>query len=316
MSLIVLLLAMWFARQVLLLAFAGVLFAIILRAVTDWLARLLHLRTGIALALTCVLAVAAVGFFFWFIAPRLSDEADAVSQSIQSAWHRIAEWLQRSKRAGALADSIQSGASGFVLSALSGVGAAAGGVVIVLFLTLFFALDPGLYKRGLVKLVPKAAEARGEQVLCECGEELQKWLLGKLLLMAFVGVATASGLCGLGMPLILALAVLAALLDFIPNFGPLMAAIPAALIAFSRSPMLAVEVIVLYTAVQMTENYVLQPIVQQRAVALPPAVTLLSQVLMGTLLGPLGLVFATPLTVVGLTLARMIYVEDILEKRR
>jgi predicted PurR-regulated permease PerM len=65
----------------------------------------------------------------------------------------------------------------------------------------------------------------------------------------------------------------------------------------------------------MTENYVLQPIVQQRAVALPPAVTLLSQVLMGTLLGPLGLVLATPLAVVGLTLVRTIYVEDILEKR-
>jgi len=316
MSLIVLLLAIWFARQVLLLAFAGVLLAIILRTVTDWLARLLHLRTGIALGVTCVLALAAVGLFFWFIAPQLSDEADAVSQSIQSGWHRIMEWLHHNKRAGALADSLQSGASGFVLSALSGVGAAAGGVVIVLFLCLFFALDPGLYKRGFVKLVPKTAEARGKQVLSECGERLQKWLLGKLLLMAFVGVATASGLWAMGMPLILALAVLAAALDFIPNFGPLIAAIPAALIAFSRSPMLAVEVIVLYTAVQMTENYVLQPIVQQRAVALPPAVTLLSQVFMGTLLGPLGLVLATPLAVVGLTLVRTIYVEDILGKAR
>jgi len=315
MSLIVLLLAIWFAREVLLLALAGVLLAIILRTVTDWLARLLHLRTGIALALTCVLALVAVGLFFWFIAPQLSDEADAVSQSIQSAWHHILAWLHRRRWAGALGDSIQPGASGFVLRALSGVGAAAGGVVIVLFLALFFALDPGLYKRGLVKLAPKAAEARGEQVLWECGEQLRKWLLGKLLLMSFVGVATACGLWALGMPLILALAVLAAALDFIPNFGPLIAAIPAALIAFSRSPMLAVEVIVLYTAVQMTENYVLQPIVQQRAVALPPAVTLLSQVLMGTLLGPLGLVLATPLAVVGLTLVRTIYVEDILEKR-
>jgi predicted PurR-regulated permease PerM len=245
MSLIVLLLAIWFAREVLLLAFAGILFAIILRTVTDWLARLLHLRTGIALALTCILSLTAVGLFFWFIAPQLSDEADAVSQSIQSAWHHILAWLHRRRWAGALGDSIQPGASGFVLRALSGVGAAAGGVVIVLFLALFFALDPGLYKRGLVKLAPKAAEARSEQVLCECGEQLQKWLLSKLLLMAFVGVATASGLWAMGMPLILALAILAAALDFIPNFGPLVAAIPAALIAFSRSPMLALEVIVL-----------------------------------------------------------------------
>lgn len=119
----------------------------------------------------------------------------------------------------------------------------------------------------------------------------------------------------LGIPLILSLALLAALLDFIPNIGPVVSAIPAMLIAFTNSPMLAVEVGALYLAVQIVESYVLSPLVQKRAVSLPPALTLLAQVFIGSLFGPLGLILATPLTVVLLTFIKMVYVEDLLGKR-
>jgi predicted PurR-regulated permease PerM len=71
----------------------------------------------------------------------------------------------------------------------------------------------------------------------------------------------------------------------------------------------------LYVAVQVIESYILQPLVQKRAVSLPPSVTLLSQVLVGSLFGSLGLILATPLTVAGLTMLNMLYVEDILKKR-
>src|SRR5881227_3805571 len=134
-------------------------------------------------------------------------------------------------------------------------------------------------------------------------------------MMAFVGIATASGLWALHLPLILSLAMLAALLDFIPNIGPIISAVPALLIAFTRSPSKALWIVGIYFAVQIVESYILQPLVQQRAVSLPPSVTLLSQVLVGTLFGPLGLVLATPLTVVALTLTKTVYVEDILHKR-
>ena len=319
-SIVLLLVLIWFATDVLLLAFAGILAAIMLRAASDRLAQVLHVRAGLALGLVCLLLLCAAGLSFWFIAPRLSNEVDALQQNIPSAWGQFLSWFHRSKWAGHLADKIQSEGipyrhtAGTVLTAFSGLTSAIGGLVIVLFLALYFALDPSLYVRGFLKLLPKGSEEDGKEAINRCAEQLRRWLLGKLSLMVFVGIATAVGLWAFDMPLILSLALLAALLDFIPNIGPIISAAPAVLIAFTHSPAVALEVAVLYLAVQVVESYILQPLVQQRAVSLPPSVTLLSQVLMGTLFGPLGLVLATPLTVVVLTLTNTIYVQHILHK--
>jgi predicted PurR-regulated permease PerM len=100
------------------------------------------------------------------------------------------------------------------------LGSALGGIVIVLFLGLYFAIDPALYRRGILKLIPPSAEHRGNEVLCRTGQQLRYWLFGKLSLMAFVGLSTAIGLWLLNMPLTVSLAALAALLDFIPNIDP------------------------------------------------------------------------------------------------
>jgi predicted PurR-regulated permease PerM len=191
---------------------------------------------------------------------------------------------------------------------------ALGGIVIVLFLGLYFAAEPRLYLQGILKLVPKGAEQRGGEVLRRTGQQLRHWLFGKLSLVAFVGIFTSIGLWWLNMPLILSLATLAALLDFIPNIGPIISAVPALLIAFTKGPVTALETLGLYIAVQVIESYILQPLVQKRAVSLPPSVTLL-RVLVGSLFGSLGLILATPLTVAGLTMLNMLYVEDILKKR-
>ena len=319
-SVVIALLAAWFASDVFLLAFAGIVAAILLRSAADGIARLLHLRPGLALGLTCLLLVISIGLFCWHIVPRINDQVDVLRHDLPAAWRQLLTWLHQSRWAGQVADRIQSSGlsykhfGGTVLSAFSGLASALGGIVLVLFLCLYFAANPALYVRGFVKLLPKEAERRGQEVLDTCGGQLRKWLLGKLSLMAFVGFATALGLWLLNSPLVLSLALLAAMLDFIPNIGPIISAVPAALTAFTRGPSHALWVIALYFAVQIVESYLLQPLVQKRAVALPPSVTLLGQVLIGTLFGPLGLVLATPLTVVGLTLVRTVYLQDILRK--
>lgn len=134
--------------------------------------------------------------------------------------------------------------------------------------------------------------------------------------MLFVGVATGLGLWVLQMPLILTLAILAAMLDFIPNIGPVISAVPAVLLASGSGAGHVLWVAGLYLTVQIVESYVLQPLVQQRAVSLPPAVNLLAQVLIGILFGWLGVILATPLTVVAITLIEMLYVEDALQKQQ
>src|SRR6185437_12528628 len=186
----------------------------------------------------------------------------------------------------------------------SSLASALGGAVVVLVLGLYLAADPALYDRGILKLVPKRAEQRTGEVLAHTAGQLRYWLLGKSSLMAFVGISTSIGLWFLHMPLILSLAVLAALLDFIPNVGPIISAIPALLIAFTQGPKTALEVAGLYMAVQIIESYLLAPLVFKRVVSLPPSVTLLSQVFVGSLFGLLGLILATPLSVAGLTMIK------------
>jgi predicted PurR-regulated permease PerM len=133
--------------------------------------------------------------------------------------------------------------------------------------------------------------------------------------MAVVGVATTAGLWLLGVPFALALGVVAFVLDFVPYIGPILSAVPAILVAMTLGPMEALYVGLLYFGVQSLESYLLTPLVQQRAVQLPPALTILSQVLLGLLLGGFGLALATPLTAVGVVLVRELYVEDVLEDR-
>jgi len=132
--------------------------------------------------------------------------------------------------------------------------------------------------------------------------------------MAATGVLTGLGLWLLGIPLALTLALLAAVLTFVPYVGAIVSAIPALLLGLVHSPTMVLYVAILYVIVQLVEGYLLTPLIQQETVALPPALTIASLVLFGALFGPLGLMLGTPLAAVGLVLVRMAYVEDVLEQ--
>jgi predicted PurR-regulated permease PerM len=141
-------------------------------------------------------------------------------------------------------------------------------------------------------------------------------MLGRLFSMTVLGIITAVGLWLLGVPLAVALGFLAGIMIFVPYIGSIASAVPAVIIAASTDLMLAVYVIALYLGVHLVEGYILVPLVQRRAVHLPPALTLSAQVILGVLAGFIGLVFATPLLAAGLVMVRMIHIEDILGDRR
>jgi predicted PurR-regulated permease PerM len=129
--------------------------------------------------------------------------------------------------------------------------------------------------------------------------------------MLAVGVFTALGLWMVGVPLAIPLGILSGVLDFVPVVGPLIAAVPGLLIAFAHDPHLALMAALVYSVVQFVEGHLVLPIAQRWAVALPPALTLVGIVAFGTLLGPMGLLFAMPLLVVAVTLVDKLYVERI-----
>jgi predicted PurR-regulated permease PerM len=209
------------------------------------------------------------------------------------------------------ASSLLSGVGGFFSSTVGAIG----NFFIVILLAIYLATEPRLYIRGFVRLVPKPRRHRATQIVAAAGETLRWWLIGKAGSMIFIGVLTWIGLSIIGVPLALTLGLIAGLLSFIPNFGPIISALPALLLAFIDSPFTAVKVLGLYVGVQLVESNIVTPLIERETVELPPALTIIFQLALAVLVGGLGLVLATPLLAVIMVFVQMIYIEDMLGDR-
>ena len=209
----------------------------------------------------------------------------------------------------------QEGVGSTVTSAVSGTFSAIANTVFVLVVALYLAVDPRLYVEGAVRLFPPARRDRTREILQAIGATLRWWLIGKGLSMVLVGTAAFIGLLALDVPLAAALALIAGLLDFIPNVGPILAVVPAALFALLQGPTQVAYVIALYAAIQTVEGYVLSPLIEQRTVSVPPALSLTAMLVAALMLGWLGLLLAAPATAALLVLVRMVYLEGMLGER-
>jgi predicted PurR-regulated permease PerM len=186
-------------------------------------------------------------------------------------------------------------------------------VVIVIFFAVFLAAQPGVYVEGLLRLIPVRKRQRAREVLGSLSVVLQRWLVGQSALMLMMGILTFAGLSLLKVPLALPLALLSGILYFVPYVGAITAAVPALLIGLSVSAQMAAYVALLFVGIHAVEGYLVEPLVQNKAVYLPPALILFSQVLLALLAGPLGLAVATPLAAALVVAVKMLYVEDVLE---
>jgi predicted PurR-regulated permease PerM len=183
---------------------------------------------------------------------------------------------------------------------------------IILFIGIYGAAAPDDYVRGLVRLAPPERRDRVREVIDALARALRWWMVGRLTMMIAVGVLTAGGLWIAGVPTPLALGLIAALLAFVPYVGPLLAMVPAVLVALLVSLTKVAYVVIVFGVVQTLESYLITPLVQRRAVSLPPAVLLSAQIAAGVLAGATGVLLATPLVVVVIVLLQMLYVEDVL----
>lgn len=187
-------------------------------------------------------------------------------------------------------------------------------VAIVLFVGLFLAASPALYRDGVVRLFPRKNRPRIEQILNEMGRTLWSWLLGRFASMLITGLGTGIGLAILGVPLPFVLGGLTGLLTFIPNIGPAIGLALSVLVALPQGGNTAVWVIVVFLGFQILESYVVTPLIQHRQVSIPPAALIVWQVVLGLLAGFLGIAVSTPILAVLFVLVRMAYLEDVLGK--
>ena len=203
------------------------------------------------------------------------------------------------------------GASRYLFPFITSTVQVIGGLLLIVFLSIYFAADPDLYRRGALALLPARRRERGAQVLDRIATVLRKWLVTQLIAMAVIGTVTTIALLILDVKAAFALGLLAGLFEFIPTVGPLLSAIPGVAMAFLDSPEKAVYVAIVYWGIQFLENHILIPLLMKGGMDLPPALTVLSQALLALVFGFLGLMVAVPMLATVMVVIQMLYVEQL-----
>lgn len=289
--------------NVLLLIFAGLLFGIFLHGLADLLSRHSGLPLPLSLALVLLAMLTLLGVGFAVLGVEAASQLEQLGPRLQEAWEqmrarfKLYDWSrvllsERNLRTLLPDRELWLPRIGGLFSNTIGLLA---GMVVVLFIGLYGAATPRVYRNGLLQMLPPAGRPRVVRRLDRLVATLRSWLLGTFVRMSLVGVAVTAGLWLLDVPLALALGLIAFALDFVPYLGPVIAACPALVVALAVSPSTAMSVVLLYVVIQAAENYVLSPLIDFRSVHLPPVATISAQLVFGALFGALGVLFATPL---------------------
>jgi predicted PurR-regulated permease PerM len=315
---------LWLAGDVLLLLFAGVLVAIFIDGIAGWIRAHTRVGHGVSIAIALLGVLTVFGVVVIYSAPEVAEQVNQLGAELPRSVENLHRQLDQHRWVKVLLDQIPTASElrspgiGLVrkaTGALSSTVVVLARVILIAAIGIFLAIQPNLYRNGVIRLVPIRKRVRAAEILDAVTSNLRGWLVGKVLSAIAIGVATWTGLQLLGIPLALILSVLAALLSFIPNFGPVVAVIPAMLLGLMQSSSLALYVGLLYLGIQVVETYLLTPWLAHRTANLPPALTLVTQILLGVLFGGMGVIMAAPVTAVGMVLVRMIYVEDVLGDR-
>ena len=203
------------------------------------------------------------------------------------------------------------GLTRYLFPFLSSTVAVVTGLVIIIFLSIYIAVDPDMYRRGIMHLFPRARRERTGEVLSAIAAVLRKWLVTQLIAMVTLGIVTTVVLLVLRVKAAFALGLLSGLFEFIPTLGPIISALPAVAMGFLDSPQKALWVTIAYLGVHFMEGHLLIPLLMKGGVDLPPALTILSQALMALLFGFLGLMCAVPMLAATMVAVKMLYVEDV-----
>jgi predicted PurR-regulated permease PerM len=312
---ILLLIVLGRAIDVFLVTFAGVLLGVFLLALRDGLVRYTPLSRGPALAIVMVVLVALFTGGAILFAPTMAQQVDELSDRLPRLVAQAGAFLEQRAWGRQLLELL---ARDEGLNEMSVFSVAAFTTELLVFVVGFFvvgfflAIQPKLYVDGLVTLFPMRARSRAHHIVEEMGTTLRWFLVARAIAMLMVGVSTAILLQILGIPLALLLGTIAGLLTFVPYLGPIAAGVPILVVSLFEGPRQAVLAVGLYTVIQSIEGYIFDPLIMQRVVRIPPAVTVVAQILGGVLFGVLGIVLAMPLAAVSQVLIRRAYREDLL----
>jgi predicted PurR-regulated permease PerM len=337
---------LWVGRSVFLIGFFGVLLGIVLSAGVDRLQRF-RIPRGVGAVLIVLVALGGLTGLGLLVAPQISGQLKELREQLPQAIERVERWVQQ--RGGGVAEIIRAipdttgqqadtagregkerqggqapamdirqgltrqlaGAGRHFFSVFSSTVSILGGLIVLLFVAIFVAADPGLYHRGLMHLFPHRSRRKAGEVLSATATTLRRWLVMQMIGMMAIGSVTTVVLLLLDVKAAIALGIIAGLLEFIPYMGPILSAVPAIAMALVDGPEKAVSVALAYTAIQQLEGMVVQPLLMKEGLELPPVITILGQALFALVFGFLGVLLAVPILATVMVPVKMLYVRDV-----
>lgn len=309
---VVMLLLLKTAFSVLLLVLAGALIAIFFRSLAGLIKQKTKWPSTVCLLISTIGTFLLIAAVCWLIGAKVQAQVAELSDTLPATIDKTKAQLQSTPLGKKIVEKLSSPetaekARGVAKRLFSTTFGVLGDVYVVVFIGLFFTVSPKPYVEGFLQLIPTGGKRKARTVINTIEDNLKKWLKGKLFAMLVVFVLTAIGLSIMGVPLWLSLSLIAGLLNFIPNFGPLIAMAPAVLVGFLQGPTTALIIAGLYILIQVVESNLITPSVQNKLIKIPPALIIIAQLVMGVLTGGWGLLLATPLVAILMSVVQETY---------
>ena len=293
------------AHNLLLLAFGSLLVALLLIAASEAIQRRLRLSKAVSLTLATLLMIGTLGLIGWLFYAEIEHQAEMLGRELPLAWQAMERRLETGAIGRLLLGSLQSRQT--VTWLTNEAGAIARGSAIVLFnliivlsAAVYFAADPARYRRGLALLSPPRYRALTDRTLGEIGMALRLWLVTQGISMVVMGALFSAGLYISGVPAWGALGLLGGLAEFIPYVGPIVAMVPAFLLAAAGQGSL-LGVFLTYALARVVQANIVTPLVTGRVVSVPPGWYIFLILGAGYVFGTFGLFFAGPLAIAAYT---------------
>ncbi|MGY6530226.1 MAG: AI-2E family transporter [Cyanobacterium sp.] len=318
---------LWKIRQLILLIFMAMIFAVALNRLVRILLNFNVSRKYATLAIALI-SVIVFNILVVVILPPFVEQFQLLINTLPKVWDEInpsleefySNYLEGTFSVPSFNDiignysSLSSDLVNNFLVVFSNVVAVTLQIAFVLFLTVVFLLNPSRYRRYCLKLFPSFYRRRASEIFDKSEIAIVSWLSGILINCVFIGTLSGIGLLVFQVRLVLVHALLAGLLNFIPNIGPTISVVFPLMIALLDAPWKIVAIIIWYFIIQTIESYWLTPKVMADKVSLLPAVTLFAQIFFAQSFGVIGLLLALPLTVVVKTWVEELLFKDILDK--
>ncbi len=341
-ALIISVLILWGLKEIIILFFASIIIAMALCTITGKIRDFLKTPRWLSLVMTIISILLISSISIVIIIPQFTSEFQELINQIPSAASKLWELLINgflnftdivyrdnipilddkttlTNKISMIPDgaTLASGVTDSITKLISLVSNVGIGILQLLFIIsvgLMISLQPNSYREVAILLVPSFYRRRARTILLKCGNALSSWMVGVLLSSIFVAILATIGLYLLGIKLVIANALIAGVLNIIPNVGPTISTIFPLSVALLDTPWKSLAVLGLYIVIQNIESYVITPSIMHKQVKLLPGLTITAQFIFTILFGPLGLLLAIPMAVVIQVFVKEIIIHDLLEK--